>query len=350
MGAGVEYYRNAIVALAIFGGFAVLAGLVFVFFTKYAPRLAKKTKTSLDDKIVKSARTPAVILVLIAGLHYSLVSIPTIRRYHPRISQGAGVIAVIVALWLVVRIVNSVSKWYSRHLASRVGPDPRNDHIVRMVHNLVNALALIIAVFWILDVSEIDVKPILASLGISGIIVALALQSFLADLFTSFSIYMDKPFKPGDFVLIGDLGGTVRKVGVFSTRIQALRGEEIVLSNREIRGKTIQNFAKMERRRVAFTLGVTYNTPVEKLKKIPDMIKDVIGKVPVARVDRVHFTAFAAYSLDFEIVYYVETGDYMAYMDAQQAINLSIAEQFAEESIEIAYPTQTLIVEKPKRV
>jgi len=346
----LQYYGQALIALVTFGGFAILAGLVFLFFTRYAPRLAKRAKTTLDDRILKSPRTPAVILVLVAGLHYSLISIPAIRRFHSEISQGAGVIAVIVALWLVVRVVNLASKWYSRRLASRVGPDPRHDQIIRMVHNMVNALAVIVAVFLILDVSEIDVKPIIASLGISGIIVALALQSFLADLFTSFSIYMDKPFQPGDFVVIGDLSGTVRKVGVFSTRIQAQRGEEIVLSNRDIRGKTIQNFAKMERRRVAFTLGVTYDTPVEKLKKIPDMIKDIIGRIPIATVDRVHFAAFAAYSLGFEIVYYVETGDYMAYMDTQQAINLSIAEQFAEEGIQLAYPTQTLILEKPKQV
>ena len=346
----MEYYRDALVALAIFGGFAVLAGFVFLFFTKIAPRLAKKSKTSLDDTIVKAARVPAVILVLIAGVHYSLVSIPMIRRYHSHVGKGAGVIAVVVALWLAVRLANLISKWYAKKLAKRVGADPRHENVIRLVRNLVNALAVVVAVFLLLDVSEIDVKPIITSLGISGIIVALALQSFLADLFTSFSIYMDKPFQPGDFVIIGDLMGTVKKVGVFSTRIQALRGEEIVLSNKDIRGETIQNFAKMQRRRGLITIGVTYDTPVDKLKKIPDMIKEIIGRIPVATVDRVHFAAFAAYSLDFEIVYYVETSDYVVYMDTQQTINLSIAEQFEKEGIGIAYPTQTLILEKPNQL
>jgi len=341
-----EYYTQTFTALAIFGGFAVLAGFVFLFFTKIAPRLAKKTKTSLDDTIVKSARVPAVILVLIAGVHYSLVSIPMIRRYHSHVGKGAGVIAVVVALWLAVRLANLISKWYAKKLARRVGADPRHENVIRMVRNLVNALAVVFAAFALLDISEIDIKPIITSLGISGIIVALALQSFLSDLLTSLSIYLDKPFKPGDFVIIGDVMGTVKKVGVFSTRIQALRGEELCLSNHDIKGKTIQNFAKMQRRRVVFTVGVIYDTPVEKLKKIPDMVKEIIGRIPVATVDRVHFTAFAAYSLDFEIVYYVETSDYVVYMDTQHAINIAIAEEFEKEGIDIAYPSQTLFINK----
>jgi len=323
---------------------------VFLFFTKIAPRLTKKSKTALDDRIVKASRTPAFILVIIAGIHYSLVSIPVIRGYHSYIGKGAGVIAVLVALWLVMRLANLVSKWYSNKLVRRVGADPRHENVIRMVRNLVNALAVVVAAFALLDISEIDIKPIITSLGISGIIVALALQSFLSDLLTSLSIYLDKPFKPGDFVIIGDVMGTVRKVGVFSTRIQALRGEELCLSNHDIKGKTIQNFAKMQRRRILFTVGVTYDTPVEKLKRIPDMVKEIIGGIPVATVHRVHFAAFAAYSLDFEIVYYVETSDYVVYMDTQHAINIAIAEEFEKEGIEIAYPTQTLILEKPKQV
>ena len=346
----MEYYRHALVALAIFGGFAVLAGFVFLFFTKIAPRLAKKSKTSLDDTIVKAARVPAVTLVLIAGVHYSLVSVPAIRRYHAHIGKGAGIIAIVLGLWLATRVIKIISKWYASKLARRVGADPRHENVIRMVRNLVNALAVVFAAFALLDISEIDIKPIITSLGISGIIVALALQSFLSDLLTSLAIYLDKPFKPGDFVIIGDVMGTVKKVGVFSTRIQALRGEELCLSNHDIKDKTIQNFAKMQRRRVVFTVGVIYDTPVEKLKKIPDMVKEIIGRIPVATVDRVHFAAFAAYSLDFEIVYYVETSDYVVYMDTQHAINIAIAEEFEKEGIEIAYPTQTLIVEKPKQV
>ncbi|HUT04958.1 MAG TPA: mechanosensitive ion channel family protein [bacterium] len=341
-----EYYTQAFTALAIFGGFAVLAAFAFLFFTKIAPRLAKKSRTALDDRVVKASRTPIFIFVLIAGIYYSLVSIPVIRGYHTYIGKGAGVIAILVGLWLVKRLADLTSKWYANKLARGVGPDPRRAHIIRMVRNVVNALAVVVAAFLLLDVSEIDIKPIITSLGISGIIIALALQSFLADLFTSFSIYMDKPFMPGDFVIIGDLCGTVKKVGVFSTRIQALRGEEITLSNKDVRGKTIQNFAKMTRRRVVFTVGVTYNTPIEKLKRIPDMIKETIGRLPITTIDRVHFAAFAAYSLDFEIVYYVETSDYMTYMDTQHAINMGIAEEFEKQGIEIAYPTQTLFINK----
>ena len=184
-------------------------------------------------------------------------------------------------------------------------------------------------------------------MGVSGVIAAIALQNVLADLLTSFSIYLDKPFELGDYVYVGDLKGTVKKVGFYSTRLQALRGEEIVISNREMRGKVIQNFKKMTRRRVSFSIGVTYQTGASKLRAIPDMIKTIINDIPVAEADRVHFSQFGAFSLDFEIVYYLNTNNYATYMDVQQQVNLSIVEQFSKEGIEFAYPTQTIFMERP---
>jgi small-conductance mechanosensitive channel len=140
--------------------------------------------------------------------------------------------------------------------------------------------------------------------------------------------------------------GIVKKIGVKTTRIQTLQGEELVVSNNELTSTKIQNFGLMERRRIVFSVGVTYDTPYEKLKKIPDMIKEIIGKQKMAEVDRVHFKAFGDSSLNYEIVYYVKVGDYNTYMDTQQAINLAIVEAFEKEKIEIAYPTQTVYVRK----
>ena len=186
----------------------------------------------------------------------------------------------------------------------------------------------------------------MAGLGIGGIAIAFALQNILSDIFASFSIYFDKPFKVDDFIIIGDDKGVVKKIGIKSTRIQTLQGEELVISNKELTESRVHNYKKMERRRIVFVFGVTYETPTEKVKKIPSIIKDIIEKTELADIDRVHFKEFADFSLNFEVVYYLKTSDYAEYMDTQQEINLAMKEHFEKEQIEFAYPTQTVFVHK----
>ncbi|MCD6325928.1 mechanosensitive ion channel [bacterium] len=300
----------------------------------------------LAGLVVKTARAPAFALVLITSLYYALVAIDAIAPYHGHIRKGAGALAVFIATLLAIRIVNLIAKWYAGQSTGR--PDVEvHRRVVNTARRVANGLLWVIAFFLLLDVSDINISPLLTSLGVSGVIAAIALQNVLADLLTSFSIYLDKPFELGDYVYVGDLKGTVKKVGFYSTRLQALRGEEIVISNREMRGKVIQNFKKMTRRRVSFSIGVTYQTGASKLRAIPDMIKTIINDIPVAEADRVHFSQFGAFSLDFEIVYYLNTNNYATYMDVQQQVNLSIVEQFSKEGIEFAYPTQTIFMERP---
>jgi len=191
-----------------------------------------------------------------------------------------------------------------------------------------------------------EISALVAGLGISCIAVAFALQNILSDIFASFSIYFDKPFKTGDFIVVGNDMGVVNKIGIKSTRIRALQGHEIVISNKELTGSRVHNYKKMERRRVLFSIGVEYGTPVAKLKKIPKIIKDSIEAQESTTFDRVHFKEFGDFSLLFEIVYYVESGDYTNYRDIQQEINFSIAEKFKKSKIEMAFPTTTVHVRK----
>ena len=187
-----------------------------------------------------------------------------------------------------------------------------------------------------------DITTLIASLGIGGVAIALAVQSILSDLFNSLSIYVDKPFTVGDFIIVGDHMGTVQKIGLKTTRIQALQGEEIVISNSELTSSRVRNFKQMQKRRIVFAFGVTYDTSTEKVKKIPEMVKNAIDPLEKAEYDRAHFKNFGDSSLDFEVVYYVLTGDYTEYMDIQQSINLRIMEEFEKEGIEMAFPTRTV--------
>ena len=202
------------------------------------------------------------------------------------------------------------------------------------------ALALLFG----LDQLGFDVTALVAGLGIGGIAVALAVQNILGDLFASAAIVLDKPFMVGDFIVVGTNAGTVEKVGLKTTRVRSLSGEQLVFTNAQLLNSQIRNFKRMQERRIAFSIGVTYETPLEKLRQIPAWLKAAVESRPQARFDRAHFKEYAEFSLAFEIVYYVLSADYAVYMDRQQAINLALFEKFAAEGVAFAYPTRTLYI------
>ncbi|MBZ0254689.1 mechanosensitive ion channel family protein, partial [bacterium] len=187
---------------------------------------------------------------------------------------------------------------------------------------------------------------LVTGLGIGGIAIALAVQKVLGDLFASLSIVLDKPFVNGDFVIFDTVLGSIEHIGIKSTRIRSLTGEQIVCSNSDLLNTRIRNFKRMHERRVVFALGVTYQTPADKLEKIPGYIREIIESKDTVRFDRSHFKSYGDFSLNYEIVYYVLSPDYLVYMDIQQAINLEIYRKFEQEGIEFAYPTQTLFLDK----
>lgn len=207
------------------------------------------------------------------------------------------------------------------------------------------SLVLLVA----LDNLGFDVTALVAGLGIGGIAVALAAQNILGDLFASLSITFDKPFLVGDFLIVDDYMGSVEDIGVKSTRLRSLSGEQIILSNADLLKSRVRNFGRMLERRVVMTHNVTYETPLEQLREIPRLIRAAIEAQSHTRFDRAHFARHGAASLDFESVYYVLSADYGRYMDIQQAINLRIHEEFANRGIDFAYPTQTLYLSRARK-
>lgn len=198
----------------------------------------------------------------------------------------------------------------------------------------------------VLDNLGVNITALVAGLGVGGIAVALAAQNIISDLFASLSIVLDRPFVLGDFLVIDNYYGNVEKVGLKTTRVRSLSGEQLVFSNNDLLNSRIRNFGQMVERRIVFTISVVYQTPFEKLAELPGIIEDIIVKQDSARFDRAHFQKFGDYSLNYEIVYFVESSDYKLYMDIQQSVNLEIFRRFAEEGIEFAYPTQSIFVER----
>ncbi|MDH3433660.1 MAG: mechanosensitive ion channel family protein [Gammaproteobacteria bacterium] len=218
-----------------------------------------------------------------------------------------------------------------------------------VVSFLIRVSVWVIVFLLALDNVGVNITALVAGLGVGGIAVALAAQNIISDLFASLSIVLDKPFVLGDFLVIDDLYGNVEKVGLKTTRVRSLSGEQLVFSNNDLLSSRIRNYGQMVERRIVFTIGVIYQTPHEKLERIPGIIEDIIVRQSSARFDRAHFQRYGDFSLNFEIVYYVESSDYKLYMDIQQAVNLEIFRRFAETGIEFAYPTQTLFVNSDRK-
>lgn len=207
------------------------------------------------------------------------------------------------------------------------------------------ALLLILALD---QIPGVEMNALLASLGIGGIAVALAVQNILGDLFASLSIALDQPFMVGDFISVDGLSGRVEHVGLKTTRVRSLSGEELIFSNSDLLQSRIRNYKSMEQRRVAFTVSVSCDTPPDLLREIPTILEEIIGAQEQVRFERAHFASFGDFSFDFAVVYHMLKADYGLYMDTQQAVNLGILERFAERGIEMPYPTQVVKLERPQ--
>ncbi|MEC9489637.1 MAG: mechanosensitive ion channel family protein [Halanaerobiales bacterium] len=207
---------------------------------------------------------------------------------------------------------------------------------------LAKIIVWIIAFLFVLDNLDIQITGLITGLGIGGVAIAFAAQNILTDLFNYFTIFFDKPFDIGDFIITGEYRGTIEHIGVKSTRIRSLSGEQLIISNTDLVNSRINNYKRMKQRRINFSFGLTYDTSLEKLKKVPAIVEDIIRSLDNTEFDRAHFTEFAASSLLFQVVYYVKDSDYKLYMDIQQQINFNLKEKLEELGVSFAFPTQTI--------
>jgi small-conductance mechanosensitive channel len=205
----------------------------------------------------------------------------------------------------------------------------------------------IVVVISLLAYFRYPIAGLVGALGVGSLAVAFAVQNILGDVFSSMAIILDKPFRVGDFVKAGETLGVIEHIGVKTTRIRSLSGEQVVLSNSDLLKSRIHNFKQFKERRVVFRLRVVYQTPRDLLERIPGMLREAVDEVPRTRFDRAHFAEYGEFALTFEVVYYVLTPDYAIYMDTQQAINLGIHRRFEEAGVSFAYPTQELILRRP---
>ena len=341
-----SFYGNEIriwlISLAVALGILIVLRVVEQVLIVRAMKLAKKTSTIADDLVVGALRKTKNAYLLTASIFAGSLCL-TLPPEVGSVLRTVMVVATLIqgGIWLS----SALQIWLAKYRKEQ------DDGASLMTMNTLSFLGRV--VLWAtillltLDNLGVDVTALVAGLGIGGVAIALAVQNILGDLFASLSIVLDKPFVLGDFIIVGDLMGSVEHIGIKTTRIRSISGEQLIFSNGDLLSSRIRNFGRMERRRVVFKLGVIYQTTADALERIPSIIRETVEAQEKTTFDRSHFGSYGDFSLDFETVYYVESADYNLYMDIQQAINLTVYRRFADEGIEFAYPTQTLFIEKP---
>jgi small-conductance mechanosensitive channel len=333
--------RSWLIALAVSAGVLVALRLVERVLIVRVQQLAKRTRTMADDIIIGSLRKTKFLFLLVVAVFAGSLSLdlePDVRA----ILLSTAMIATLIQMGVWVSTGLQICLEHYRATEE----DGANRTTMNALSFIGRLLLWVVVFVLVIDNLGVDVTALVAGMGIGGIAVALAVQNILGDLFASLSIVLDKPFVNGDFIVVGDMAGSVEHVGIKTTRIRSISGEQLVFSNSDLLQSRVRNFGRMEQRRVVFSLGFTYQTPADKLERIPSLVQAAIESQQNVRFDRSHFASYGDFALNFETVYYVGSSDYTQHMDILQAVNLQIYRTFEEEGIEFAYPTQTLFVAK----
>ena len=296
----------------------------------------RELPTAIEVSTLLIERTSRLFLWTVA-----LYLASTQLQFPHRLEQIIGG-AIVLTFWFQIGLWAMAAARFAidRRARRAGGPDPALagslDIIMFVAGILVWAMAFLLA----LDNLGIQIKPLLAGLGIGGIAVALAVQTVLGDLLASLSIALDKPFTIGDALQVDSINGTVEHIGVKSTRLRSLSGEQVIISNADILKSRLRNNGRMRERRTSFWLNITYGTPLPQLRAIPGAVREIVEGQPKTRFDRCHFLCFSDWALRYEVVFFMTVADYGAYADVQQAINLAIVERFNAMGVEFAFPSR----------
>lgn len=337
------YWGNSVkvylIGLAILLAVSIAGHILKLIVVHKLKKWADRTVTQFDDFLISSLSRTLIPLFYVLGFYAGI----------SQLQFGAGaerVIEVIVKILVTYLIIRVIVTTISFLIASSIRKRDRGEEKLRQTRGIMLVISVTIWIFGIVFLLAnlgYNVTTIIAGMGIGGIAIALAAQTILTDLFSYFVIFFDRPFEVGDFISVDDKSGTVNEIGIKTTRLNAVGGEELVFSNTDLTNSRLHNFGKMSRRRVVFKLGVVYETTSRELEFVSDTLAVIVKKQKDVIFDRAHFTSYGSFSLDFEVCYYVIGDSYNKYMDIQQAINMEIFQTFSEAGINFAYPTQTLL-------
>jgi small-conductance mechanosensitive channel len=325
---------GSIAAISVVVGFAARRVL-----RRQYERRAATAEFEMSEVLLRVVGRTRALFLVAGALFLGFLAVDLPDRVRGGILSAITLISFFqMGIWATAGIV----AWVELKRKRAVATDRAAAGTLGIINFIAQVVVWALVTLLTLDNLGVDITALVAGLGIGGIAVALALQRVLGDLLASLSIALDRPFVVGDFVIVGEFMGTVEHIGIKSCRLRSLSGEQITICNTDLLGSRLRNYGRMLERRVLFTLHVTYETPRDKLKRIPELIADIVRSEEQTRFERAHFAKYGDFSLDFETVYHVLSPDYTKYMDIQQTIFFAIHEAFEREGIEFAYPTHKL--------
>lgn len=307
---------------------------------------ALTTNTTWDNFIIDIIDRSVIPLLYISSVYFALLTL----KFNATVERVIHIAYLFSVTFFVLKVISAAFKKFVYSFIQREEDSESKEKQAGGLIAIVNIIIWICGVIFLIDNMGYNVTTLIAGLGVGGIAIALAAQAVLGDLFSYFVIFFDRPFEIGDFVTLGDENGVIEYIGIKTTRIRTLSGEQLVCSNTDLTNSRLHNYKRMEKRRIVFSLGVTYQTTHRQLANIPVMVKDIITSRSQLQFDRGHFSGYGDFSLNFEFVYYVLSPEYNIYMDNQQGIYLDIFTAFEKEGIEFAFPTQTLFVNQEAQV
>lgn len=343
--AALPLFNNSLLDWLIATAIAAGASLVLLLARRAIRAYNRRLQTTAETELLeipmqvlsRTALLFFVALALFLGVQWLTIG--------PGTARIVDSILTIALFWQAgVWGVEATAAWLDRKRKRSMAADRAAIGSLGIIGFILNVVIWALVLLLTLDNLGVDITALVAGLGIGGIAVALAVQNVLGDLFASLSITLDRPFVVGDFLAVGDFLGSVEYIGIKSTRLRSLSGEQIIMSNSDLLSSRVRNYGRMSERRVVFSTSITYETPIDLVERIPGLIREIVESQQGTRFDRSHFARHAAASLDFETVYFVLSADFNRYMDVQQAINIRLHRELAKLGVEFAYPTQRLLI------
>ena len=342
------YYNNTIadwmIAFVLIGASIILARVVYNLLTHTFKKYAAKTESKLDDILVDMLEEPLVFALIIIGIWYALQTLQLNATAEDLIGKAYYVLIVFDVAWFIVRLFDVVIERYVVPFAQST-ETKLDDQLLPILRKGVKASIWTLAVLVALNNAGYNIGAILASLGIGGLAFALAAKETVSNLFGSLTIFLDKPFEIGDRIVVDDYDGYVEEVGLRSTRLRLLNGRVVTISNASMANRPTENISSEPSRKITVTLGLTYDTSVEKMQQAMDILQDIVKKNDLVEDDATTaFMSFGDFSLNIQLIYYIKKGS--SFYDSQSAVNMEILKRFNQENIEFAFPTQTILMQK----
>jgi small-conductance mechanosensitive channel len=341
------YYHNTMRDYLLVAGIILLSILLLRAFKRLfinrLRALAAKTQGKVDDLIIDGIDRFGLPVIQFSIIYWGL-------NFLDLSTQAENVIKIATTVIITYFILRFLSSVILLLLQSHIRRQEHGEEKIKQLGGLmlvINIIIWVLGIVFVLDNLEYDVNAIVAGLGIGGIAIALAAQNILGDLFNYFVIYFDRPFEVGDFIVVDDKSGTVEYLGIKTTRIRSISGEQIIIGNSNLTGSRIHNFKRMINRRIVFSINIDHRTPLEKMKAVPGILKNIVEQQKPVLFDRAHFASYGDWSLKYEVVYFVLDADFNKYMDIQQEINFRIKETLEQNGIYIVTTPHASLIPLP---